>query len=115
MHSSKCIDGAMYRSVCDSVEERSSNLALGPQHWGKAPSLPADGFFIGAPALSSCYPQCSPDSSSGHLLSLLSFFPAYTPVFDFLSCLQHFIRTPQVSGFQNCLHSKLKFPAAYWI
>lgn len=38
MHSSKCIDRAVYRSVCDSVEERSSNLALGPQHWGKAPS-----------------------------------------------------------------------------
>ena len=72
MHSGKCIDGAMYRSVCDSVEERSSNLALGAQHWGKAPSLHADGFFIGAPALSSCYPQCSPNSSSGCLLSLLS-------------------------------------------
>ena len=64
MHSGKCIDGAVYRSVCDSVEERSSNLALGAQHWGKAPSLPADGFFIGAPALSSCYPQCSLNSSS---------------------------------------------------
>ena len=49
-------------------------------------------------------------------VSLLSSpLPSYTPAFDLLSCLQHFIRTPQVSGFQSCLHTGLRFPTAYWI
>ena len=47
--------------------------------------------------------------------SLSSPLPSYTPVFDLLSCLQHIIRTPRVSGFQSCLHTGLRVPTAYWI
>ena len=49
------------------------------------------------------------------LSSLSSPLHSYTPVFDLLSCLQHFIRTPRVSGFQSCFHTGLRVPTAYWI
>ena len=85
MHSGKCIDGAMYRRVCDSVEERSSNFPLRAQHWVKAPPslLMASllGLLLSHPATLRVL-QILPLAIS----SLSSPLPSYTPAFDLLSC-----------------------------